>query len=367
MSDFLIVGGGINGLLLARKLAAADADVVLLDQGRCGKEASWAGGGIISPLYPWRYQSAVTALASWAQEFYPQLVAELVEETGIDPELRRSGLLMLAAEDAAAARRWAVRNRYKMETIDAAAIYQAEPQLARGFESGLWMPDVANVRNPRLNQALVASLSSRPNVTIREQCQVIGFSSHGNRVSGIKVILNNERGELEADIVVVCAGAWSNKVLQFLGLSVEIEPVKGQMLLFKFEQQPIKSILLNQGRYLIPRIDGHLLAGSTLEHCGFDKTATETAKQSLLQSAYKLLPMLKQHEIVGQWAGLRPGAPQGIPYIGKLDNFENLYVNAGHYRNGLVLAPASARLLADCLLGNEPIIDPAPYLPANRH
>jgi glycine oxidase len=166
--------------------------------------------------------------------------------------------------------------------------------------------------------------------------------------------------------VVICAGAWSAEVLKNLSAPLKIEPVKGQMLLFKFKQQPIASILLHGGRYLIPRRDGHMLIGSTLEYRGFDKSPTPAAKQSLLDSAYKILPMLKRHKPVAQWSGLRPAAPEGIPFIGKLEGFENLYINAGQFRNGLVLAPASARLLADELLGGTPILDPRPYRPGAR-
>ena len=109
-----------------------------------------------------------------------------------------------------------------------------------------------------------------------------------------------------------------------------------------------------------------MLVGSTLEHAGFDKTITTDARDSLLQSAYKILPELQQFHPQKQWAGLRPYAPDGVPYIGNVGEFENLFVNAGQYRNGLLLAPASARLLADCLLGRMPIVDPLPYLPENR-
>ena len=364
MSDYLIIGGGINGLLLTRELATAGADVVLIDKGEFGREASWAGGGIVSPLYPWRYKPAITALASWAQAFYPQLAAELIEESGIDPELQVSGLLMLAAEEAEAALRWAVLNKRNMEKVDASYLYIKESELAPRFESALWMPDVANVRNPRLIKALVHSLDKQAKVSLKSHTELIGFCCRENRIIGSKLRSGHQETQLRADKVVICAGAWSAGVLRELGVPLKIEPVKGQMLLFKFEQQPITSILLHAGRYLIPRRDGHMLIGSTLEYRGFDKSPTAAAKQSLLHSAYEILPMLRQHEPVAQWSGLRPAAPEGIPFIGKLEGFENLYVNAGQFRNGLVLAPASARLLADELLGRTPILDPRPYQPS---
>jgi len=366
MSDYLIIGGGINGLLLTRELASAGADVILIDKGEFGREASWSGGGIVSPLYPWRYKPAITALASWAQAFYPQLALALIEESGIDPELQVSGLLMLAAEDAEEALRWAALNKRNMEKVDASYLSRREAGLAPGFDSALWMPDVANVRNPRLIKALVRSLDKRSNVSLKSHTELIGFCCRENRIIGSKLRSGHQETQLRANAVVICAGAWSAEVLKNLSAPLKIEPVKGQMLLFKFKQQPIASILLHGGRYLIPRRDGHMLIGSTLEYRGFDKSPTPAAKQSLLDSAYEILPMLKRHKPVAQWSGLRPAAPEGIPFIGKLEGFENLYINAGQFRNGLVLAPASARLLADELLGGTPILDPRPYRPGAR-
>ena len=120
-------------------------------------------------------------------------------------------------------------------------------------------------------------------------------------------------------------------------------------------------VVLSDGRYLIPREDGRILVGSTLERTGFEKQLTEQAHRSLYQSALDLLPALAECEVEAQWAGLRPGSPDGIPYIGAVEGFANLYLNAGHYRNGLVLAPASCRLVADLMLKRTPEIDPQPY------
>jgi len=362
-TDFLIIGGGINGLLLARELARENARVLLLEQGECCREASWAGGGIVSPLYPWRYQDAVTALASWAQDYYPSLTADLQLETGIDPELSQCGLLMLDAEDEPDALHWAAENGRRMERVDPGVIYACEPELAAGFSSGLWMPEVANIRNPRLGQALLADLQSRENVLVREHSQVVGMETSGGVVSGVVVSAGQERVSYRADRLILCAGAWTGVLARQLNLSLPVEPVKGQMLLYRLPQPPVREIVLTRGRYLIPRRDGHLLVGSTLEYTGFDKTPTQDARHSLRASAEALLPLLQRHEPIGQWAGLRPAAPAGVPYIGRLPGYGNLYVNAGQFRNGLVLAPASARLLTDILLGRPPIVDPAPYRP----
>jgi glycine oxidase len=366
MSDFLIIGGGAIGLLQARELALAGASVTLVERGRCGQEASWAGGGIVSPLYPWRYSQPVTALARWAQDFYPRLAITLREETGIDPELVQTGLLMLDAGEEAEALRWAEGAGRPMEPVTPAFIYGREPQLAEGFNHGLWMADIANIRNPRLIKALVQSLHRMPGVQIREECEVIGFRTRGSRVTGVAVSVEGKSLQLPSDQVVVTAGAWSGRLLRECGLALQVHPVKGQMLLYFSSRSLIQSMVLHAGRYLIPRKDGHILVGSTLEQTGFDKNISATARDSLQTCAAAILPELGRMEPLRQWAGLRPGTEEGIPYIGQLPGYENLHVNAGHFRNGLVLAPASAHLLADLLLDREPIIDPAPYHPAYR-
>jgi glycine oxidase len=361
--DFVIIGAGINGLLLARELAAVGADVLVVEKGSCCREASWAGGGIVSPLYPWRYGQPVTALASWAQDFYPQLAAALHDNTGIDPEFSQTGLLMLDADDENEALLWAKLNKRRMEQVDSDFVYRHEPRLAPGFKSGLWMPDVANIRNPRLGQALVAELSAKSNVKFSENSQVSQFETRDGRIRAVEAETRIGKARFVADTFVLCAGAWSGQLAELTDIELAVEPVKGQMLLYYLPESPVTSIVLTGGRYIIPRRDGYLLAGSTLEYQQFDKTPTSEARHSLLQSAQDLLPLLKEVEPVSQWAGLRPAAPGGVPYIGKLPGFENFYVNAGQFRNGLVLAPASARLLADLVLKREPIIDPAPYQP----
>ncbi|WP_416771726.1 glycine oxidase ThiO [Pseudomonas sp. RHF3.3-3] len=358
----IIVGGGVIGLLTAFNLAASVDRVVLLDRAGLGHESSWAGGGIVSPLYPWRYSAAVTALAHWSQDFYPQLGERLFASTGVDPQVHVTGLYWLDLDDEAEALAWAEREQRPLSRVDISAVRDAVPVMGEGYSRAIHMAHVANVRNPRLVKSLKAALQALPNVTIHEHCEARDFIRDSEKVIGVHTSL----GELHAEQVVLAAGAWSGELLKNLGLELPVEPVKGQMILYKCAADFLPSMILAKGRYAIPRRDGHILIGSTLEHEGFDKTPTLSALDSLKASAVELIPALAGMEPVAHWAGLRPGSPEGIPFIGPVPGFEGLWLNCGHYRNGLVLAPASCQLFADLLLGREPIIDPAPYAPAER-
>lgn len=358
----VIVGGGVIGLLTAFNLASQVQSVILLDRSNVGQESSWAGGGIVSPLYPWRYNPAVTALAHWSQDFYPQLAERLFATTGVDPEVHTTGLYWLDLDDEAEALAWAKRENRPLSVVDISATHDAVPVLGPGFSRAIYMADVANVRNPRLVKSLKAALLALPNVTIHEQCEVSAFIRDGDAVVGVE----SSKGPIHGDQIVLTAGAWSGDLLKTLGLDLPVEPVKGQMILYKCASDFLSSMVLAKGRYAIPRRDGHILIGSTLEHEGFDKTPTESALESLKASAVELIPALAEAEVVGHWAGLRPGSPEGIPYIGAVPGFAGLWLNCGHYRNGLVLAPASCQLFADVMLGREPVIDPAPYAPVGR-
>jgi glycine oxidase len=354
-TDILVVGGGIIGMLTARELAMAGAHVTLVERQECGRESSWAGGGIVSPLYPWRYSDAVTALAGWGQQRYAELAAALQQESGIDPEWVRSGLLMLDVAEDVEALAWADAHGKQMEQLAGPGLRSLEPALAVG-ESGLWMSQIGQVRNPRLAQAARAALATH-GIEVREHTEVSGLDIRDGRIHGVQT----EHGAIEASRVVIAGGAWSAQLLQELAVGVEVEPVKGQMILYRIEPGAIRHIVLNQGKYLIPRRDGHVLAGSTLEYVGFDKRSTQEALQELQQVAETMFPLLADSPVVKQWAGLRPGSPSGIPYIGEHPQVAGLFVNAGHFRNGVVLGPASARLMADLVLEREPILDPDPY------
>ncbi|MHB1567488.1 MAG: glycine oxidase ThiO [Acidiferrobacter sp.] len=349
-----VIGGGIIGLLTARELAAAGRTVIVAEREGVGRAASWAGGGILSPLHPWRYAEAVTALVSESQRVYPGLCRALTVATGIDPEWNPCGLLRAGADETALAMAWASR-------IGVALSAQAIEDLsaARGLAltgPSLWMPEVAQVRSPRLLQALAADVRHR-GVILYEQAPVEALSWRQGRITGLRI--GGE--ECAATMVVVAAGAWSGQFLARYGLTLPVAPVQGQMIALATPVDTLTTMVLQGTRYLIPRRDGLILVGSTLEEVGFERAVTVAARDELMACAQAIMPGLADWPVVHHWAGLRPASPAGIPFIGEHPELRGLYVNTGHFRNGIVLAPASARLLADLMLGRSPWLAPELY------
>ncbi len=358
--DCIIIGGGIMGLLTARELAQSGMKVCVLDQSAVGRESSWAGGGILSPLYPWRYAEAVQYLAKWGQQHYPVLVDELLHDTGIDPERQLSGLLVLDTAELLAAQEWAAHYPLQLELLDKSQIHSLAPELGVLPEQAMWFPELAQVRNPCLLKALYKDLLQR-GVEIREQTQVESLLIYKGKIKGVQT----PGGKIEAPRVVACSGAWTRKLLQGVDFEVEVDPVKGQMLMYKAQPGLLSQIILSEDRYVIPRKDGRILIGSTLEHTGFDKSTSQAANEDLRQVATRFIPALANYKVERHWAGLRPGTADGIPYIYSDKTVSGLYVNSGHFRNGVVLGPASAKLMADIILEREPIISPDLYRPKN--
>ena len=356
--DFIVIGAGIIGLATAERLLAQGAAVTVLERGEVGRESSWAGGGILSPLCPWDYPDEVTRLTSYSASLFAAWAHSLHAASGIDPEYEMSGMLVLPPFDMLTAQRWCAAHGVRVERTSRAAVL---PSPAAGKEveeegDALLLPEVAQARNPRLLRALrsrVEALGGR----IIEQCAVHDIVTGSGRVQA----LTTACGTFSAQGYIVTAWAWSQQVLGQHALNLEIKPVRGQMLLFRFAAAPLRPILLQGDLYLICRRDGHLLVGSTLEDVGFDKQTTIAGRDDLFARAQRLLPALGNMPLVQHWAGLRPASPRNIPAIGRHPQLDNLYINSGHFRYGVTMAPASAVILSNEMTGAPQPFDVAPY------
>jgi glycine oxidase len=226
-------------------------------------------------------------------------------------------------------------------------------------EAALWLPGVCQVRNPRLLQALTQAVKLGGGKII-EHAEVCKLKIEHGRLQSIST---SQGIEYSADHYIMATGAWSRQLLGNHALNLNIWPVRGQILLFKAQPDLLKTIVL-QGRdyfYLIPRQDGHILAGSTLEEAGFDKIPTAEARKILLGKAHALVPALTEETVASHWAGLRPGSPDNIPIIDRHPSIPNLYLNSGHYRYGVTMAPGSAHLLVNLILNKPQPIEIMPY------
>lgn len=354
-ADCIIVGSGIAGLATALRLRQSGLDVLLVERGAVGKEASWAGGGIVCPLYGWRYPEPVMRLAARGMQTYPSFIESLSELSDIDPEFHPSGMLILdpfeQGEQPAELLDWAKRQNLTAEISSAAEHF---PHL--DDRKALWLPDVHNTRNPRLLQALNQA-AIRMGVRIAEQTTVQQILTEHERVVGIETT----SGTMRAPRVLVAAGAWSGSLAP--GLSpASVFPVRGQML--RFDHSPangLPTILMEDGVYLIPRRDGSVVVGSTVEHAGFDKHTTEEAIRHLHAKAIALWPNLAHAPISHQWSGLRPGTTDELPYLGAHPEISGLFVSTGFYRNGLAMGPAVAEIMADLILSRPIDLDLTDY------
>lgn len=339
----LIVGGGIVGCMTAMSLVKQGYAVTIVERNQIASqtsgESSWAGAGILFPLLPWHYLDTVNAITMQGAALYQQICADLFHETGIDAELIQSGMLILPGyknnheNDKALA--WCQENELPYQEVS----HSFEPRLADYTKQALWMPTVYQVRPPKLMLALRAWLEKHQ-VRLLEHTELKPLLENGP----IQSWQTTQDDSLEADIFIVTSGAWSFELLKQTTSTLNVKPMRGQILLYKPEKN-LTHMVYKDGFYMVPRQDGYLLTGSTLEDVGFDPRTSEIVRDELKAKAEAILPDLAGLPIIKHWSGLRPGTPDNLPTIGPHPHIENLYLNTGHFRYGLTMAPASAALL----------------------
>lgn len=350
-ADAVIVGGGIIGLSIARELARRGMrDITLIERGELGKEASWAAGGILAPQVEADKPNEFFQLACASRDRYFEFAAALTTETGIDVELDKTGTLYLGfnEEDEREMRRryeWQTREGLELEWLMAEEARRLEPNISAQVECALLFPNDYQVENRKLLKALIAA-NEKLGVKSVTNCKVRSLRMEKKRVIGVET----SEGFVAAPIIVAAAGAWTSQLMPEQPSSdLKIEPVRGQMVCFAAPQIARHVIYSSRG-YLVPRRDGRLLAGSTSEHVGFDKRVTEDGVKSIMSMASEIAPSLKDLPVDASWAGFRPHAEDDLPVLGPDEEVEGLFYATGHYRNGVLLAPITAELIAETIV-----------------
>lgn len=355
-ADVVIVGGGIIGLSIARELALRGLQkVTVIERGEFGKEASWAAGGILAPQVEADSPDEFFKLASASRDLYPRFVGALQAETGIDVQLEQTGTVYVGFtdEDEREMRRrfdWQTRAGLQVEWLAREDVRRLEPNISPHVRCALRFPDDWQVENRKLTEALVRA-NEKLGVQLIANCEIRSVRIENKRVTGIE----SETASIEAATVVIAAGAWTSEI-RTLGTNssaVQIEPLRGQMLCFQTDPPFTRHVIYSSRGYLVPRHDGRLLAGSTTEHVGFDKRVTDEGAAAIKSMAFEIAPRLESAAIMDSWAGFRPHAPDDLPVLGPAADTGGLFYATGHYRNGILLAPITAEIIAEAVVNRK--------------
>ena len=358
--DVVVVGGGIIGCSIALRLAQSGLRVAVIERGQIGREASWAAAGMISPQTEASGPGPFFDLCLRSRSLYPEFAAEVTELSGIDVEYRDQGSLcvQLTEDDRRHARQWTTWQSdaaLRIESIPLDTMRKLEPAVTESATGAVFVPSDHQVENRRLMNGLELALRKLGVEAIENQT-ASGLIVDRNGVTGI--LCGSQ--QIDAGWVVIAAGCWSGQLLEPLGLKVETIPARGQMVALRGVQTPINHVLHSTNCYVIPRRDGRILVGATVEYVGFQKGITAGGISSLLAAAIEVAPALTSCEIVEAWSGLRPDTPDHLPILG-LSGVDNLVLATGHFRNGILLAPITADLISATISSGRSIPELSPF------
>jgi glycine oxidase len=363
----VIIGGGVMGCAAANELARRGVRVTVLERSVPGAEASSAAAGILGAQVEAHRPGPMTELGLQSRKLYPALVKDLEKVSGISIGYRRAGVLKVAYASGDVARfqrelEWQRRAKLRLERLSGSALRAREAELSPELAGALWFEDDATLEPRALLSALRIAAEKRGAV-FRSGSFVKRVAERDGRAVGVEL---DDGSLVEGSHVVLAAGSWTSLLARAepegQAPMPRVVPARGQIVELKTSAPLLESIVFGPDCYLVPRADGRLLIGSTLEFVGFRREVTAGAVAKLLAAAIRLVPALADAELGATWASFRPYTSDELPLLGPSAT-EGLILMSGHYRNGILLAPISAHIVAACVLGQSPPLDLAPFAP----
>jgi glycine oxidase len=333
MTDVLVIGGGIIGLSIAIALSQKGANVTIVERDRCGRGATWAAAGMLAPEAE-RLEGDLLDFGIRSRAMYPQWIANLMRLSGQDCGYWCCGILAPVIEESDRK----TRSEHP-QYISREASLQRQSGLGASILGSLWLPEDGQVNNRKLAQALLAAARSL-SIKILEGTTVYQIVRDRNRVTH----LDTSAGKLQSDRYVLATGAWTQSLMP-----LPIKPIKGQMLSVFDGDRKLQKVIFAPNCYIVPRQDGAIVIGATVEDNGFTQGNTAAGITQLLTSAISVYPAIADMPITETWWGFRPHAPNEVPLLGTSD-YENLVLATGHYRNGILFAPITAKLITDFIV-----------------
>lgn len=360
-TDVAIIGGGVIGCAAAYALSAAGVRVVVLERGEIACEASGEAAGMLAPQAEASAAGPFLALGTRSRDLFPALAEALREETGLDVGYRRDGTVYpcLNEEEEAEARQrfaWQRDRGLPVEWWDAQEVRKAEPGITPAVRGALFIAGDHHVVSGALTRALAVG-AARRGAEIREGAPVTGFVRDRKRIVGVKSVGST----VSAGRYILAAGPWSAQVGYLLGLPVPVLPVKGQLCMAGFLQGGPRHVLYSHLAYMVPRPGGEVVLGTTVEFAGFDKQVTVGGLRGILAGACALYPAVAAAPLRQVWAGLRPYTTDELPLLGAVPEVEELLVATGHHRNGILLAPITAQVLRELVVGGRTSLSLEPF------
>ncbi|HVA39381.1 MAG TPA: glycine oxidase ThiO, partial [Candidatus Binataceae bacterium] len=358
----VVIGGGIIGCSVAWRLAAEGVATTVLERGRVGQEASWAAAGMIAPQAEADGPGPFFDFCLRARDVFEEIVDRLVRDGGVDPEYDRAGILYVALDAVERAElerraRWQRAAGAPVEEIGGAEARRLEPALSPEVTYALHLPTNRRTDNRKLTQAYAAA-ARKAGAEFVEGARVDAVAVRGGRATGVVM---DDGAVRAADIVINAAGSWAGEIRGLEADRVRLHPVRGQIVCFEAQPGTIGPALFSLRGYLVPRRDGRLLAGSTMEEAGYNKTVTLAGLEKIARGAAAMAPALGAIAFRQAWAGLRPATRDLLPVLGFSPSVPNVIWAAGHFRSGILLSAITGEVVADLVKGRRPAIDLAPF------